>query len=85
MRAVRIIRARLMIAALAWAAVGVGYPYADIALKCRAPDSEACVWAKAYFSLTLTVSILVLGVLAGAVVYALLAWREKRNRGDNAA
>jgi hypothetical protein len=74
-------RARLLVAALAGAAVGMGYPYLDVALKCRAPASEACVWGKAYFSLTLTVSIVVLGSLAAGLTYALLTWYGRRKDG----
>lgn len=43
-------------------AVGVGYPLVDVGLACRAPTSEACVWGKAYFPLTLGLSVLILGV-----------------------
>jgi len=78
-------RIPLLIALLAWAVVGIGYPFLDIALKCRVPDSEACVWGKAYFSLTLTVSVVVLGGIAAALVYGLLIWRRKRKVGDDAA
>jgi hypothetical protein len=68
----------LLIALCAGLAVGVGYPYVEIALACREPASEACVWGKAYFSLTLAVSIVLLGPVAAAVVYALLAWLRRR-------
>ena len=71
-------RAPVLIALLTGAVVGIGYPFVDIAWKCRVPDSEACVWGKAYFSLTLTVSIVVLGGIAAGLVYALLVWRRKR-------
>ena len=52
--------------------VGVGYPFIDVALSCRVPISEACVWGKAYFPLTLGVSIVVLGGLVTGVIYAVL-------------
>ena len=71
-------RVPLLIALLAWAVVGIGYPFLDIALKCRVPESEACVWGKAYFSLTLSVSVVVLGAIAAGLVYGLLLWRRKR-------
>jgi hypothetical protein len=71
-------RAPVLIALLTWAVVGIGYPFVDIALKCRTPGSEACVWGKAYFPLTLTVSVVVLGGIAAALVYAFLIWRRKR-------
>jgi hypothetical protein len=70
--------ATLLLALCAGLAVGVGYPYVEVALACREPASEACVWGKAYFSLTLTVSIVLLGPVAAAAVYALLAWVRRR-------
>ena len=71
-------RAPVLIALLTWAVVGIGYPFVDIILKCRIPSSEACVWGKAYFSLTLTVSVVVLGGIAAAAAYAFLIWLRKR-------
>ena len=62
--------------------VGVGYPYVDLAVSCRVADSEACVWGKAYFPLTLVMSVVLLGGLAGGVVYAVLSSRRK-NSGDD--
>jgi hypothetical protein len=73
--------ASLLLALCAGAAIGVGYPYVEIALACREPASEACVWGKAYFSLTLTVSLVLLGPVAAGVVYALLAWLRRRREG----
>jgi xanthosine utilization system XapX-like protein len=77
MRAVPDRLAPLLLALGAGVAVGIGYPYVEIALACREPSSEACVWGKAYFSLTLTVSLVLLGPIAAGVVYALLAWRRR--------
>jgi hypothetical protein len=83
MRAVLDRLALLLLALCAGVAVGVGYPYVEVALACREPASEACVWGKAYFSLTLTVSIVFLGPVAAGVVYALLVWlRRRRWRND---
>jgi hypothetical protein len=83
MRAVLDRLALLVLALCAGVAVGVGYPYVEVALACREPASEACVWGKAYFSLTLTVSLVFLGPVAAGVVYALLAWlRRRRWRND---
>jgi hypothetical protein len=78
MRAVLDRLALLALALCAGVAVGVGYPYVEVALACREPGSEACVWGKAYFSLTLTVSLVFLGPVAAGVVYALLAWLRRR-------
>lgn len=77
-------RAPLLIALLVGAVIGIGYPFLDVALACRAPDSEACVWGKAYFPLTLTISVVVLGGVAAGLVYAVLIWRRSR-QGDNDA
>jgi hypothetical protein len=73
----------LLVALCAGVAVGVGYPYVEVGLACRAPASEACVWGKAYFSLTLTVSLVFLGPVAAGVVYALLAWLRRRPRRND--
>lgn len=77
-------RAPLLIALLTGAVIGIGYPYVDLALACRVPDSEACVWGKAYFPLTLTISVVMLGGIATGLVYAALMWRRKRKGGDHA-
>ena len=71
-------RSSLLVALLGGLVVGVGYPFVDIAFACRAPMSEACVWGKAYFSLTLTVSVVLLGGIAAGVLYAALAWLHHR-------
>jgi hypothetical protein len=62
--------------------VGVGYPFVDVALACRVPISEACVWGKAYFPLTLGVSVVVLGSLVTGSLYAVLTWRRRRQSRD---
>ena len=78
-------RFSLLIALLGGLVAGIGYPFVDIAIACRAPMSEACVWGKAYFSLTLTVSVVLLGGIAAGVLYAALAWlRHRMPRGDSA-
>ena len=71
------------IALCAGAAVGVSCPYVELALACRVPASEACVWGKAYFPLTLTVSLVFLGPISAALVYAALAWLRRRGRGPD--
>jgi hypothetical protein len=61
--------------------VGVGYPFVDVALACRVPISEACVWGKAYLPLTLSVSVVVLGgVVTGLLYAALIWWRRRQSR-----
>jgi len=54
--------------------VGTVYPFVDLARACRTPISEACVWGKAYFPLTLGVSVIVVGGLVASLVYAALRW-----------
>ena len=76
-------RSSLLVALSGGLVVGIGYPFVDIAIACRAPMSEACVWGKAYFSLTLTVSVVLLGGIATGVLYAALAWlRHRQSRGE---
>lgn len=76
--------APLLIALFIGAVIGIGYPFLDVALACRVPDSEACVWGKAYFPLTLTISVVVLGGVAAGLVYAVLIWRRSRQGGKDA-
>ena len=65
--------------------VGAGYPFVDVGLACRAPTSEACVWGKAYLPLTLGVSLVVLGGVVTALLYAALTWWRRRPSRDDAA
>jgi len=74
--------ASVLVAVAAGAAVGFAYPYLELALACSTPASEACIWGRAYFSLTLTVSLVVIGPIAAGVVYALLEWLRRRPRRD---
>ena len=60
---------------------GIGYPFVDLALACRAPISEACVWGKAYLPLTLSVSVVVLGGSVTGLLYSVLIW-WRRSRDD---
>jgi hypothetical protein len=69
-------RSSLLIALAAGAAAGVAYPFIDLWLSCGVPDSEACVWGKAYFSLTLGVSIVLLGGITTGILYAVLLRRR---------
>jgi formate/nitrite transporter FocA (FNT family) len=73
-----------LIALSAGLIVGIGYPFVDIALACRVPISEACVWGKAYFPLTLGVSVVMLGGLVTGSLYAVLIWRRRRRSRDGA-
>jgi hypothetical protein len=66
----------LLIACAAGAAVGIAYPFIDLWLSCGVPDSEACVWGKAYFSLTLGASVVLLGGITAGILYAVLVRRR---------
>ena len=61
---------------------GVGYPFVDIAIACRVPTSEACVWGKAYFPLTLSLSVVIVGGTVAGLVYAGLMWRRRRQSNN---
>ncbi len=64
--------------------VGIGYPFVDVALACRVPTSEACVWGKAYFPLTLSVSLVLLSGIVTGSLYAVLIWRRRGQSHDDA-
>jgi hypothetical protein len=65
--------------------VGGGYPCIDLVVACRVPASEACVWGKAYFPLSLGLSLVLLGGVSAGLLYAWLSWRDTRKgRGDDA-
>lgn len=75
----------VLLALAAGLVVGVGYPFIDLALACRIPTSEACVWGKAYLSLTLSVSVILLGGTAAGLLYFALIWlRRPKSRDDGA-
>lgn len=76
-------RTLLLVALGTWLVVGIGYPYLDLALACRIPDSEACVWGKAYFPLTMGLSLTLLGGLAAGLVYAVVVWRRRKSGGND--
>ena len=72
-------RSSLLMAVAVGLIAGIVYPVADVALACRVPSSEACVWGKAYFPLTLGASVLLVGGAVAASLYAVLAWRRRRH------
>lgn len=62
---------RRVLVALASFALAAGLSWLKLRFQCRQPGSEACVWGKAFFAVTLPVETLVVGVailLALAVV-----------------
>ena len=64
-------------------AVGVAIPFIDVAWSCRVPESEACVWGKAYLSLSLSLSIPVIGIIVAVLAYAVMAWKGKAGKNDD--
>lgn len=76
-------RTALLVSLTIGLAAGASYPFIDLALACRVPASEACVWGKAYFPLTLGISLVLLGGLASALAYGAIGWlRRRRGGGD---
>jgi hypothetical protein len=59
------------------AIVAVAYPFADLAWSCRFPESEACVWGKAYLPLSLVLSVALIGSIVAALTYAILVRRHR--------
>lgn len=78
-------RSSLLIALSAGLVVGIGYPVVDVGLACRVPMSEACVWGKAYFPLTLGMSVALVGSVVAGLLYAVLMWHGRRHWRDGAA
>jgi hypothetical protein len=78
-------RSSLLVSLCIGLAMAIAYPYVDLAFACRVPASEACVWGKAYFRLTMGVSIVVIGGLVSALVYGLLMWHRRRVSRDKDA
>lgn len=71
-------RIKVSTATILGAVVGTAYPLVDLALACRAPESEACIWGKAYLPLSLGISIPLIGGVVAVVAYAVIAWRNRR-------
>lgn len=68
----------LLIALSVGLAAGIGYPFVSVGLACRVPVSEACVWGRAYFPLTLATSVVIVGGGVTGLLYAVLSWRRGR-------
>ena len=61
-------------------AIGIAFPHVELALKCRRPDSEACVWAKAYWRLSIWIEPPIVAVIA-AIVLAIVVAVVRRGEG----
>jgi hypothetical protein len=68
----------LVLALAAAGLAGLGHPVLDLLLKCRAPFSEACVWARAYLPLTLGLELLLVGIPVFLLAYWLLGRSQRR-------
>jgi hypothetical protein len=77
-------RSILITAIMVGLLAGVAYPLVDVAIACRVPTSEACVWGKAYLPLSLSLSIVVVGAMVTALVYGILIWRRRRQSSNDA-
>lgn len=76
-------RARLLTALATGALISLGYPLLDLALACRDPVSEACVWGKAYVALTPCSSAVFVGGAVVTGVHIGLTCRDQRPRRDS--
>ena len=68
---------------LAALAIGMIFPYVELAWKCRAglETSEACVWGKAYFPLARWVEpLIIIPITFGVLTLAMLIIKAIRNR-----
>jgi hypothetical protein len=61
---------------------GIGYPLIDLAVACREPVSEACVWGKAYLPLTLGLSLFLVGGVVSVLAYLVLSRKRHSRHGD---
>ena len=62
-------------------AIGLAYPLLELALKCRRPDSEACVWARAYWHLSIWIEPPIVAVIAAIVLAVAIAVVRRASRG----
>ncbi len=71
-------RTRLVIIAAISLIIGIAWPYIELAFKCRSPHSEACVWAKSFWSLSIWVEPPIVAVVAAVILSAAtaVAWRR---------
>jgi hypothetical protein len=70
-------RTRAIVALAIGAVAGVAWPLLDVAMSCRLPESEACVWGKAYLPLTLGISVPVVGAVVAWVAHRVLTARSR--------
>ena len=66
-------------------AIGLVIALAELALDCRAPASEGCVWGKAYLPLSLGIGLFVVAPLAYGGLTLLAALRRRLMRCGHAS
>jgi hypothetical protein len=74
-------RARLVRAALSLV-VGITVPLGDLALDCRQPDAESCLWGGAYLTLTLGLGVVLLAPLVFGALTLLAMLRRPKHGPD---
>jgi len=62
-------------------ATGIAYPFLELALQCRRPESEACVWARAYWHLSIWIEPPIVAVIAAIMLAAAIAVVGRASRG----
>ena len=75
-------RTSAIIALVVGPIAGAAYPFVQLALDCRAPQSEACVWGKSLLPFTLAISVPLLGAVVSIAVFVLLEWRRKAQEDE---
>jgi hypothetical protein len=75
-------RTSAIIALIVGPIVGSVYPFIQVAYDCQAPESETCVSSKALLPVGLILSIVFIGALAAAAMFAILEWRRREREGN---
>jgi len=77
-------RASAIIALVVGPIIGAACPFVQVAVECRAPASEACVWGKALLPVSVAVSTVVIGAIAAVGAFAFLEWRRRAKERTDA-
>ncbi len=76
----RAYRIAVLTALTAGLVIAVGVPLRERWRACREPTSEACVWGKALFPVSLGMHAVLGAVASGLVFFAVRAWRARPPR-----